>query len=428
MEKDQEHPSEKPDNEKSKKTDLIKRKDRLPSEFMDPLGDLFERHDANRADRTDIATKMRGLLGDDPAYNDLIVQLAENMMAIADARERIRADVELIGGQLVNSIYMLRNVLIAKAGDKTAVKRKAASLGFVIFEQTLGVKPTAARQYMRCYERFADNVEVIRAFNVGELIILAAKHVTDEQVERILAEKKENKDMTRADVKALLDRLQRQDEEIEDGRVQLENVQAMLEDHRTALDVADSEARHMRDELAANARAIVEKEEALGRLDEHYKRRQAGLSNMEKDLADKGKDIERLTREIEALRNRKPEVEIKEVPTVPAGYQSISDSVQKRAEELSAIEADLQTGRAALEALQEQRKKEAAALEAANRVQTALQDVTATFEAFAGKLTIAQLAVQASDTPAQHGPLLEALGAMLRKAVTELDAALGGKH
>ena len=198
---------------------------------------------------------------------------------------------------------------------------------------------------------------------------------------------------------ACSEKLQKQEEAIEDGRVQLENVQSLLEDHRTALDVANSDARHMRDELAANARALADKEAALGRLDEHYKRRQAGLSNMEKDLADKDKEIARLNREAEALRNRRPEVQIKEVATVPAGFKSISDSVQKRSEELAEIEATLKAEQAALDGLKAQRKKEADALDAANKVQASLQDVSSTFEIFAGKLTAAQLAVQASDRP-----------------------------
>ena len=412
-----------PNGEPSKNTQLTKTP--LPIEIYDPLDDIFVNHDPNRADRSNIEQVIKGLLGDDPEFSDLIVQLVENMMAIADARDRIAADLEIIGAQLVNSMYMLRNVFIAKAGDKTGTKRKAASLGFSIFEKTLGVKKAAARQYMRCYERFADNVEAIRVFNVGELILLAAEHVTDAQVEEILAQKKANQDMTRADVKRMLEALQKQEEEIEDGRVQLENVQTLLEEHKTALEVADNDARHMRDELAANARALVEKEAALSRLDDFYQRRQAGLSNMEKDLADKDKEIERLNREADALRNRKPDVQIKEVPTTPAGYKSIAESVQKRSEELAEIEATIKAERAALEELKAQRKKEADALDAANKVQASLQDVSAIFEAFAGKLTAAQLAMQASQTPAQHRPLLEAFAGMLRKTLTELDAALG---
>ena len=98
-------------------------------------------------------------------------------------------------------------------------------------------------------------------------------------------------------------------------------------------------------------------------------------------------------------------MQIKEVAAAPAGYKSISESIQKSNEELAEIEAKLNQERAALEDLKTQRKKEADAIDAANKVQASLQEVSSTFEVFAGKLTAAQLAVQASDTPAQHSTL-----------------------
>ena len=396
-----------------------------PMEINDALDDIFERHDPKRAHRDNIERAITKALGDDPAFEELTVTLVASMLAVADARDRIAADLEVIGAQLLNSMYVLKNALIAKAGDTTAINRKAATLGFQIFDLALGVKRSAARQYMRCYEAFADNVEAIRTFNVGELDILAAEHVTDEQVAEILAKKKANPDMTRMDVKRMLEELQKKDEAIEDGRVQLLNVHSLLQDAKTALTVAESEAKHLRNELAASARTIADREADLARMDDHYKRKQAGLSNMEKDLADKDKEIERLAREADTLRNRKPDVQIKEVAAAPAGYKSISESIQKSNEELAEIEAKLNQERAALEDLKTQRKKEADAIDAANKVQASLQEVSSTFEVFAGKLTAAQLAVQASDTPAQHSTLLEALAAMLRKTVSELDAALG---
>ncbi|TCK32493.1 hypothetical protein B0G84_8298 [Paraburkholderia sp. BL8N3] len=417
-----------PNREPSKNTQLSKPQPPIihpPVEINDGLDDIFEKHDPRRAHRDNIERIIKRLLGDAPEFSELVIQLVENMMAVADARARIAADLEVIGSQLINSMYILKNVFIGKAGDTIAINRKAASLGYLIFDEALGVKKSAARQYMRCYEVFADNVEAIRTFNVGELDILAAEHVTDEQVAEILAKKKANPDMTRMDVKRLLQELQKKDEAIEDGRVQLLNVHALLQDVKTALTVSESDAERLRHELAASARAIATREADLTRMDDHYKRKQAGLSNMEKDLADKDKEIDRLTREAEALKNRKPEVQIKEVPTAPAGYTSISESIRKSNEELAEIEARLIEGKAALEDLKARRKKEADALDAANKVQASLHEVSSTFEVFAAKLTAAQLAVQASATPAQHRPLLEALAAMLRKAVSELDAALG---
>ncbi|WP_277184388.1 hypothetical protein, partial [Caballeronia sp. BR00000012568055] len=136
----------------------------------------------------------------------------------------------------------------------------------------------------------------------------------------------------------MLVELQKKDAALEDGRIQLLNVHSQLQDAKTALSVSESEAKHLRAELATSARKISDREADLARMDDHYKRKQAGLSNMEKDLADKDKEIGRLTREANELRNRKPDVQYVDKPTAPAGYTSIAESIQKSNDELAEIE------------------------------------------------------------------------------------------
>ncbi len=67
------------------------------------------------------------------------------------------------GAQLVNSIYMLKNVLDRESRRHHRQLDAKRHARLPDFELTLGVKQPAARQYMRCYERFADNVEAIRS-------------------------------------------------------------------------------------------------------------------------------------------------------------------------------------------------------------------------------------------------------------------------
>jgi uncharacterized protein YpuA (DUF1002 family) len=98
--------------------------------------------------------------------------------------------------------------------------------------------------------------------------------------------------------------------------------------------------------------------------------------------------------------------------------------LEKRSAELKVIEEQLTERRAELAQLELERQKEADAIEAANRVQAAMQDVMSAFETFAGKLSTAQVAVQACDGPAQHEPLIETLAAMMRKHLTEIEASL----
>ena len=57
-----------PNGETSKNIHLTN-KSQLPIDINDPLDDMFLRHDPNRADRSNIAAIIQGLLGDDPAYD-----------------------------------------------------------------------------------------------------------------------------------------------------------------------------------------------------------------------------------------------------------------------------------------------------------------------------------------------------------------------
>ena len=394
------------------------------TELHDPLDDIFGGVSASGAERAKIEKVARQLFGEGEQFADLIAQLVENMVTIAEARARISTDLKTIGGLLINSMHLIKNVMVAESGNKTHTLRRAATLGFSFFDLALGVKKPAARQYMRCYEAFLDNTEAIRVFNVGELDILAADHVTDEQVAAILAAKKANEHMTREDIRKMLATLQKQEEALADRQVQVDNYKTLLEDSKTAQRVAEDEANRLQQQLDATAKLIAEKEAQLQRMDSYYTGRQAGLANLEKDLADKDKEIARLNDERNALLNRKPEVQIKEVETTPAGYKSISESLEKRNAELKQLEEQLVERRAELERLEADRKKEAGALEAANRVQAAMQEALSAFEQFAGKLTLAQVAVQASDGLGQHEPLVQTLAAMMRKHLSEIETGL----
>ncbi|VXC82391.1 conserved hypothetical protein [Burkholderia sp. 8Y] len=408
----------------SSNDDSKKKFDLTKMDNEDPSDDFFGIINPSGAERSKIEAVARQIFGDSAEFTELIVQLVENMLTVAEARARISGDLQTIGGQLINSRYLIKNVMISKMGDKVSTQRKAATMGFAFFNLALGVKKAAARQYMRCYEVFADNTEAIRIFNVGELDILAADHVTDDEVATILEAKKANPQMKREDIRKMLATLKKQEEALADRQLQVDNYASLLEDSKLAQKVAEDEAHRLQQQLEASAKIISDKEAQLKRMDSYYTGRQAGLANLEKDLADKDKEIAALTAERTALLNRKPEVQVKEVPAIPEGYKTLSESLQKRNAELEDIEAKLVEKRAELEQLQADRQKETEAVEAANCVQAAMVDAVAAFETFAGKLTTAQVAVQACDAPDQHHPMIETLAAMMRKYLTEVETAL----
>ncbi len=115
--------------------------------------------------------------------------------------------------------------------------------------------------------------------------------MTDEQVAEILAQKKANPDMTRVDVKRMLG--EASENKKKRSRTAASNWRTFspcLQDTGRRWTVAKAMRRHMRDEFAASARALADKEAAASvESTNTTSARQAGLSNMEKDLADKDK-------------------------------------------------------------------------------------------------------------------------------------------
>jgi DNA repair exonuclease SbcCD ATPase subunit len=379
---------------------------------------IVPRDDHSRVTRANIERAARKFFG---AEDELIARLSDAMMAVAESRERISAEMIALGNQLFHSHNLVRNNMVAKAGDSREIYRRAARMSYDFFLEALNIKQSAARSYMRCYERFGDNTEAIRVFNVGELDLLAAKHVTDAQITEIMLKKDSNPDMTRAEVKKLLDELKQRDKALADSERQLENITSLLEDGKTELFLAGKDVAHLKEELAANARALSAKQEELAKLDDLFNRRTAGLSSMEKDIADKDKEIERLTK---LSQNQKPIVEVKEVPIAPAGFTSISDAVTAKNAELANAEKALQAAHQELESLQQRRDRTKASIDASEKVQNSLSAATTAFETFTGKLSSAQLAMQASSDPSEHCKLVEALAGMLRKSLVEIDAWL----
>jgi chromosome segregation ATPase len=145
------------------------------------------------------------------------------------------------------------------------------------------------------------------------------------------------------------------------------------------------------------------------------------MSDMQKDLADKDREIGRL---LDELKNKKPEVQVKEVLVTPPGYTSLSDALEEKTAEFKKTTQALDALKREVTEVEKNRDKAKAALAAAEKVHKTMEGVSAAFESFAGKLTAAQLAVQASDSPAEHRPMFETLSAMMRKSQSELDAWL----
>jgi hypothetical protein len=394
----------------------------------EPLSDfeLFAMADTSSVNRTTIETVALEMFGTSNDSSDLRAKLVDNMLSVNESRDKIVKEFVSLGGNLSISMMQIRNFETARLGDTVAVRRKAATLCFDFFEKSLHIKRGAAYQYMRCHQRFGDNAEALRVFNLGELNMLTGEDVTDRHVATLIAEKLAKPKMTREELRDVLDLLKKQDELIDDKSVQIENMTLLLEESKLSLEISESESHHLREQLTLNSKALVEKENALAEARALVSKRSAGFSAMEKDLADKNAEVDRLTREYVAKANEPAKIEIKEVTVekVPEAYVTLSDALDAALADLKKAETAKALAKKEAAALEADVQTKKAELEASKAVQVALQDVIASWEPFAGKFSSAQLAVQASKDPEAFKPTLQAIAATLQKFLGEINAAL----
>jgi hypothetical protein len=403
-------------------------KDQITRSNGEPLNDfeLFAIADTSSVNRKTIETVAQEMFGTGDDSLDLRAKLVDNMLSVNESRDKIAKEFVSLGGNLSMSMAQIRNFETAKLGDTLSVHRKAASLCFDFFEKSLHIKRGAAYQYMRCHQRFGDNAEALRVFNLGELNLLAADDVTDSHIATLIAEKLAKPKMTREELKDILDLLRKQDELIDDKTHQIENMTLLLEESKLSLEISESESHHLREQLTLNAKAMIEKESALADARALVSKRSAGFAAMEKDLADKNAEVARLTREYAAKSKEPAKVEIKEVTVekLPEALSNLSDALATALDDLKKAEAAKARAlkeAAELDADVQTKKSE---LEASQAVHVALKEVIASWEPFAGKFSSAQLAVQASKDPQAFKPTLQAIAATLQKFLGEINAAL----
>ncbi|RZF23787.1 hypothetical protein EVC45_42320 [Paraburkholderia sp. UYCP14C] len=400
---------------------------------FDPMNEfLFSVEDPTAVTRDNIAAAAREIFGSGQEDTEFISKLAEHMVSVSESRSKVVQELIILGGHLQQMMKLCITRQTAKVGDTFPARRKAAQLCFAFFQKAMGITQPSARSYIRCHQKFADNAEAIRVFSYGELNLLAAQDVTEEQINTIMLKKKEaaelpdSKKMTRDDVERLLRQLQQKDERVEDAERELEKIHEILEDHKTQLDVTERESQHLREQLATYERHLAEKENSISNLRTALTERTSGYPAMEQELAAKNKKLEELSQQLVAAQNAPAKVEKVEVPveTLPAGYETTRQAVMAALEELEEAKSRTQALKDDQATIEAELKRQQAELIASKAVQDSLEALTAAWENVSGKMSTFQLAVLASTDPTQYNGALEALAAQLRKYVTEIEAAL----
>jgi hypothetical protein len=381
--------------------------------------------DYSSATREGITKVGQRIFGSESESEELVSRLTEYMLSVTASRKKIAGELVLLGGSLANSMDLIIDDHTSKVGVSPNAINQGKAQAYRYFKESLQLTSHAARKYMRCFHKFGDDNEAVQLFNIGELNILSAHNVTDEQISVVMERKLANPKMTQDDMQEFLNVLRKQEAAIEDKDKELENVQGLLEDSKDQLRGSEADAKHLKRQVADLSRMLQEKERQLQTQSDFVKERTSGLGQLQKDYQDKAKELEKALLELNALKSAKPVVEIqtKTVDAVPEGFLTLSEAYETRMAELKKAETLKTQAENELAELEANVAASRAEIESENAVQTTLNALVAAWEPFAAKFSTAQLVVQASKDPARYTPTLQALSAMLRKCLSELDGA-----
>jgi flagellar biosynthesis chaperone FliJ len=355
---------------------------------------------------------------------DIIRTIVHESEEIAHSTRRIMEEHMRIGGSVIRIMARVQSHLINQLGkDTQAVRDKAAKLVYDYVEKVFRRKRTTIKNYMYCYGKFANNADAIQILGYSDMSMLIRGDTPDEVVDMVIEARKENPDMSKLDVKKLIDGyrkaqelLTQKDTAIEDATVELENVvgrltQSELENRRLMAAYEKLQQDLVRNRESAEATRV-----AMGSVNGQITALQQQLANTEREL-------DARTR---ALKEASARVETKEVevPTVPKPYTNLQEAIETSLVQLKELNGQIDAKKIELSVLQEKHEAEAAAAREGEALEKMFNGLIQKFGAFVQDYHSTQLLVTANGLPARFSSLMHALSDLVGKFHIELQAAL----
>lgn len=375
--------------------------------------------------RESVLKTSREIFGSAEDDTDLLGRLVDSILSVRDSRDKVTQEMVSMGGQLSHIYQLIRNNQIKKAGEDTrAVRDRAAGLAWHFIEMTLSMSQTAARQLIRCHEKFVDNAAAIRNFSISDLTLMVKPAITDEHISVLIEKKLAKPNMSRLELqREIAEIVSTHQELIQDAEERAARLNQQLEEKESELDLAERANRRMQEELATVVKDRAEKEKALKSLDADISIRSQHYASLQKKSNDLQEEVKRLTAAMRDLENAKPVAETKEVivEKLPEAIQNLEETLESGLAKLKAVKKERDEVQAEVAQLRETAEQHRADIEAGSAAQRILEEVLAAWEHFAAKYSTAQLAVQAGKNVGLYMPTLLALSGMLTKILSELD-------
>ncbi|MGP8434529.1 hypothetical protein ACT2FY_01370 [Paraburkholderia fungorum] len=364
----------------------------------------------------EITTTVRQFFGGD-IPESLRAIIASESNEIAHSTRKILEEHMRIGGILFNLRSRIEGHFVSTLGDTRHVRNKAAQLFYGFVEKLFRKKHGIVKVYIRSYLRFSTNAGAVEMLTITDMQLLVSED--DKVIDAVLLAKKENPDLSRREVKKIIEsyrnKLAEKDASLEVVKSQLSDVVGQLDDARNENQYLTEETKHLRLQIEQdkekNKKTMVDLDGA-----------NRAVSTMHTEISRLERERDTLTRQLAEAANR---VQTKEIivsgpPENIKHLQVTADSLMTRVKEATSHMESLQAEVALLE---ERRKQQLAEIESKEAIERHIRELMNDFGSFMQKYKTTQLLVTAGGSVAPFAKLFAAFADHVGSFHQELLAA-----
>ncbi|CAG4914184.1 hypothetical protein [Paraburkholderia gardini] len=352
----------------------------------------------------------------------LLRTIASESEEVAHSTRKILQEHMRIGGNFANIMAHVQRQYMSAQGDTTAVRNRAAQLVYDYVNRVFRRSRKTVRLYIRIYERFSNDAGAVQMLSFSDLSLLVGHGITQDVVDMVIDAKTENPELSKRQVQALIQNLQRAGDQIAEKESQIELVTNELSHVVGQLDEAQLENKQLAEEAGRLRQQIARDKESVQSTLVELSSVNKAVSVLHQEIATREKELEAKTRELNEAAARVTTRDV-EVPTLPAPYKNLAEAMQRERAALQETTSQLEQKQAELAAIEQSVAEKNAKIEASEVLEKKVSGLVQMFGTFVQEYHSAQLLATADGLPARFVSLFRALADLVGKFHVELLAA-----
>ncbi|CAN7718640.1 hypothetical protein [Paraburkholderia hospita] len=367
---------------------------------------------------TEISQKVAAFFGGDEIPEALRASIAEEAEEVAHSTRKILLEHMRIGGSFYHIRTRVEGHYVSAFGDTTPVRRKAAERVYDFIEDTFRKKRDSVRLYIRCYERFSTNSGAVEMLSISDMQLLVNK--SDEVVEMVIDARRDNPDLSKRDIKKIIDQYE---DRLAEKESALSTVMSQLHETYGQLSDATSDNERLSAEADRLNQEVKDDREKLKRTLVDLAEAERATSGLQNTIANLEREVTAKTRELAEAQEK---VTIKEVQVevTPEHLRNLEKTTKGRFDELARLTAECDEAKKRLEELTAQKNRQEAEIEQKVAVEKRVAGLVEHFGSFIQEFHSVQLLVTADGSLGRFKGLLTGLADLTGKFHGELQAAV----